>query len=98
MRQATNTQLATDQEQATIVTIVDVANLAGVSIKTVSRVANGEPHVRETTRRRVQQAIDQLGYKANPYARYLSSLRSKVTAVSPATHLESGRPTPSPTR
>lgn len=56
-------------------TITDVARLAGVSIKTVSRVANDEPNVRETTRARVQEAIDQLGYAPNPYARHLGSLR-----------------------
>ncbi len=73
MRGATNKMVAADQKPATI---ADVASLAGVSIKTVSRVANGEQHVRATTRRHVQAAIDQLGYKANPYARYLSSLRT----------------------
>ena len=56
-------------------TIADVARLAGVSIKTVSRVANGESNVREVTRARVQSAIDTLSYVANPYARYLSQLR-----------------------
>ena len=63
-------------------TINDVALLAGVSIKTVSRVANGQPNVRETTRLRVQAAIDKLGYQANPYARYLGSLRRPVDTVS----------------
>lgn len=56
-------------------TIFDVATLAGVSIKTVSRVANGLPNVREQTKARVQAAIDQLEYRANPYARYLGSMR-----------------------
>lgn len=56
-------------------TIGDVARLAGVSIKTVSRVANGEPNVREATRLRVQRVIDELGYRANPYARQLSYMR-----------------------
>ena len=62
----------TDRKRATI---DDVAHLAGVSIKTVSRVANGQPNVREATRARVQAAIDLLDYKANPYARYLGMLR-----------------------
>lgn len=57
-------------------TISDVARLAGVSTKTVSRVANGEPNVRPKTRATVQAAINELGYVANPYARYLSSLRT----------------------
>ncbi|MBT8135661.1 MAG: LacI family DNA-binding transcriptional regulator [Gammaproteobacteria bacterium] len=60
---------------STAATIVDVARLAGVSIKTVSRVSNGEDNVREQTRERVQKAIDELGYRPNPYARYLGSLR-----------------------
>ncbi len=65
--------LTRDPERATI---SDVARRAGVSIKTVSRVANGEPNVRPQTRATVQRAIDELGYVANPYARYLSLLRS----------------------
>ncbi len=56
-------------------TIGDVARLAGVSIKTVSRVANGLPHVRDITRNKVQRAIDKLEYIANPYAKHLGSLR-----------------------
>ncbi len=56
-------------------TIFDVAHLAGVSIKTVSRVANKEPNVRPATRLRVEEAIEELGYRANPSAAYLSSLR-----------------------
>ena len=59
-------------------TIADVAKLAGVSIKTVSRVANDEPNVRENTRNRVQIAISKLQYQANPYAQYLNSLRNNV--------------------
>ena len=66
-----------DQDRATI---FDVALMAGVSTKTVSRVANGEPNVREQTRIRVQHAIDTLGYEANPYAQYLSSLRRHIAA------------------
>ncbi len=62
-------------------TIVDVAQLAGVSTKTVSRVANGEPNVRAQTRARVQSAIDALGYRANPYAQHLSSLRRHISTV-----------------
>ena len=39
------------------VTIDDVADLAGVSIKTVSRVVNREPNVRESTREKVSAAV-----------------------------------------
>ena len=56
--------------------IADVARLAGVSIKTVSRVANKEPNVSEATRARVQAAIDSLSYRPDPSARSLASRRS----------------------
>ncbi len=56
-------------------TIADVARLAGVSIKTVSRVANGLPNVSKATRAKVQRAIDDLDYTANPYAKHLGSIR-----------------------
>jgi LacI family transcriptional regulator len=52
-------------------TIHDVARLAGVSIKTVSRVTNGDSYVAADTAERVRQAIDELGYLANPIARSL---------------------------
>ena len=41
-------------------TIDDVAELAGVSIKTVSRVVNKEPNVRDVTRAKVEKAIARL--------------------------------------
>lgn len=58
-------------------TIFDVANLAGVSIKTVSRVVNDEPNVRPATRQRVDLAIAKLDYQPNPAARHLASQRSQ---------------------
>ena len=57
-------------------TINDVAELAGVSIKTVSRVVNDEPNVRESTREKVEKAIAELTYRPNLSARNLASLRS----------------------
>lgn len=57
-------------------TIDDVAALAGVSIKTVSRVVNTEPNVRESTRQRVQKAVLKLNYRPNPSARSLAGKRS----------------------
>ncbi len=62
-------------------TIDDVAKLAGVSIKTVSRVVNREQNVRESTRDRVQQAIAQLNYRPNLSARNLASLRSHLIVL-----------------
>jgi LacI family transcriptional regulator len=58
-------------------TMFDVANLAGVSIKTVSRVVNQEPHVRPSTKDRVDQAIAELNYRPDQSARNLASHRSR---------------------
>ncbi|PRY50263.1 LacI family transcriptional regulator, partial [Knoellia remsis] len=44
-------------------TMRDVAALAGVSIKTVSRVVNGEPGVAVAVRERVQDAVQRLDYR-----------------------------------
>ena len=62
-------------------TIDDVAELAGVSIKTVSRVVNQEPNVREATRAKVQKAIAKLGYRPNLSARNLASPRSRLIVL-----------------
>jgi LacI family transcriptional regulator len=53
-----------------------VAGAAGVSIKTVSRVLNHEPNVRAETRRRVNEAIAELGFRPNMAARRLAGARS----------------------
>jgi LacI family transcriptional regulator len=58
------------------VTINEVADLAKVSPKTVSRVINNEPRVRGVTRARILHAIEQLNYKPNLNARGLASNRS----------------------
>lgn len=49
-------------------TVRDVARIAGVSIATVSRVVNGIPHVRDTTRDAVLHAIALVGYERNEAA------------------------------
>jgi LacI family transcriptional regulator len=58
-------------------TVFDVADLAGVSIKTVSRVVNHEPHVRLSTKARVDQAIAELNYRPDESARLLARQRSR---------------------
>jgi LacI family transcriptional regulator len=63
------------------VTLHDVAKLAGVSIKTVSRVVNEQGEFSEATRERVQAAIEQLGYRPNILARSLVSQRSNMLGV-----------------
>ncbi len=60
----------------------DVARRAGVSNKTVSNVVNAHPNVRVETRLRVQQAIDELGYRPNLSARGLRSGKTGVIELS----------------
>lgn len=68
--------------------MADVAHRAGVSLKTVSRVVNGEPHVRQAVRQRVLAAIRELGYKPNTAARALVTRRvSTIGALLPASAL-----------
>jgi LacI family transcriptional regulator len=61
--------------------IDDVAKAAGVAIKTVSRVLNSEPNVREETRARVQAAVKKLNYHPSPSARSLASRRSYLIGL-----------------
>jgi DNA-binding LacI/PurR family transcriptional regulator len=61
--------------------MADVAQLAGVSYQTVSRVLNDSPHVRGETRERVLAAIRQLDYRPNSVARALVTGRSKTLGV-----------------
>jgi DNA-binding LacI/PurR family transcriptional regulator len=60
---------------------VDVARLAGVSQKTVSRVFNGERYVSADVRGRVLQAAEELGYRLNGAARALASGRTRSIGV-----------------
>jgi DNA-binding LacI/PurR family transcriptional regulator len=60
------------------VTINDVADVAGVSRQTVSRVINDRDYVAGETRARVQAAIDQLGYQPHAIARSLATGRTRT--------------------
>lgn len=62
-------------------TLFDVAKLAGFSYQTVSRVINNHPYVSKETRRRVQEAIDTLGYRPSKVATKLASKSSKMIAT-----------------
>jgi LacI family transcriptional regulator len=64
-----------------VVTIKDVAARAGVSPKTVSRVINGEAHVRPELRDLVQKVVAELDYRPNAFARSLSSSRSYLLGL-----------------
>lgn len=63
------------------VTIKDVAQAAGVSTQTVSRVINSRPDVSPDTRLRVKQVISDLGYSPNVLARSLSRGRTNTLGV-----------------
>src|SRR2546430_17332073 len=68
-------------ETSADVTIRDVASQSGVSPMTVSRVINGSERVRPETRRRVEEAITELGYGPSRLARGLSRRRTGTLAV-----------------
>jgi LacI family transcriptional regulator len=74
------------EEEATLTTLRttrptmrDVAVLAGVSLKTVSRVINDEPGVAAATAERVNAAIAELGFQRNDLARSLRQGRTSST-------------------
>lgn len=62
-------------------TIFDVAKLAGVSIKTVSRVMNREQNVRHDTREAVLQAVEKLSYRPHRGARMMRAQSSGVIGL-----------------
>lgn len=61
--------------------IRDVAQAAGVSYQTVSRVINDHPNVKEETRRRVEEAIESLGFRRNATAFALAGGVTKSVTV-----------------
>jgi LacI family transcriptional regulator len=63
------------------ITIKDVAQAAGVSTQTVSRVMNKFSYVSEETRQRVETVVQQLGYNPSTLARSLSQQRSYTLGV-----------------
>lgn len=68
--------IASAAESASPPTIYEVADRAQVSIKTVSRVLNGEPNVRPEMQARVLAAVSDLGYRPKTSARGLAGARS----------------------
>jgi LacI family transcriptional regulator len=62
-------------------TIRDVAERAGVSIATVSRVLNDRADVSVETRERVREVAREVGYSADPAARALATQRTRLVAV-----------------
>ncbi|MFQ3545926.1 LacI family DNA-binding transcriptional regulator [Halobacillus rhizosphaerae] len=64
-----------------MVTINDVAELAGLSKSTVSRVINHYPHVSQEKKQKVYQAMKTLGYVPNSSARSLRNKKTQMIAV-----------------
>lgn len=62
-------------------TIKDIAKIANVSVATVSRVVNNGPKVGIKTRQRVQQIMDELGYRPNANARALVTNSNDIIGV-----------------
>ncbi|WP_019391168.1 catabolite control protein A [Priestia filamentosa] len=63
------------------ITIYDVAREANVSMATVSRVVNGNPNVKPSTRKKVLETIERLGYRPNAVARGLASKKTTTVGV-----------------
>lgn len=63
------------------VTIFDVAQAAGVSITTVSRILNDKPDVSKATRQRVMQVIKELGYTPHAQAQRLAARKSRTIGL-----------------
>lgn len=70
-----------------MITVKDVASLAGVSIGTVSNYLTGKRKVAPQTAEQIQKAVDQLNYRPNAYAKNLRSNENKeIAIVLPNTH------------
>lgn len=69
------------KEKDKVVTIYDIAKKANVSPMTVSRVINNSGNISEATRKKVEQAIQELGYIPNHSARSLISKETKILSL-----------------
>jgi len=71
----------TQPDRVRRITIKDVAQTAGVSTQTVSRVMNKFSYVSDETRQKVEEVVEQLGYRPSTLARSLSQQRSYTLGV-----------------
>ena len=71
----------TTQRDKSTITISDIADMAGVSKKTVSRVINNSPSVNEKTRTNIKKIIKDIGFVPNPQAQALAFRRSFLIAL-----------------
>jgi DNA-binding LacI/PurR family transcriptional regulator len=75
-----------------VASIHDVARLAGVSISTVSYALSGKRSIAESTRIRVNEAVEALGYRAHAGARMLAGDRTNIFALTAPLHSETYAP------
>ena len=80
------------------VTIIDIANHAGVSFKTVSRVLNGTPTVAGDLRARVEKAMRDLDYKPNRAARLLRGGKAHALGLIVGSQTQAIAQSPEPDR
>ncbi|MCU1546430.1 MAG: LacI family transcriptional regulator [Homoserinimonas sp.] len=73
--------MSTEPEKLRAPNIRDVARLAGVSYQTVSRVLNNSESIKPSTRQRVLEVIDEVGYRPNQAARALVTSRTRTIGV-----------------
>lgn len=74
-------QVSSARNGANRITITDIAEMAGVSVATVSRVINDSPGVSEQNRERILKLIDEVGYHPNFTARNLVRQSTRTIAV-----------------
>ncbi|MHB1170924.1 MAG: LacI family DNA-binding transcriptional regulator [Lacisediminihabitans sp.] len=79
MKPGTRQSMEADKVRAP--NIRDVARLAGVSYQTVSRVLNNSESIRPSTKQRVLEVIDEVGYRPNQAARALVTSKSRTLGV-----------------
>ncbi|GAB2517675.1 LacI family DNA-binding transcriptional regulator [Paramicrobacterium agarici] len=72
--------------------IHDVAKAAGVSISTVSYALSGKRSIGEETRKRIQDAVRELGYRPNAGARMLAGTKTHIFAVTAPLHADTYAP------
>lgn len=71
-------------------TIKDIAQKAGVSVSCVSRAINGYPDIKDSTRQRILQIVDEMHYYPKASARHLVTNRTQTIGLIFETHDQSG--------
>lgn len=81
LKRVRSIQVFFQEEGVSMVKIKDVADAAGVSTATVSRVLGNKPHVREEVKKRVMAVVKELNYQPNRAAQSLRANTSRIIAL-----------------